>query len=324
MAVTGLIAVSPDGYVPHAMHGDARVWTETNCYLDLWVEVLHSLGQDPTPAAACAFGARFDGSQWTFLKFKPEDLYALYGIDVAEMNVWRRVLDHVEDNLSAGLLSTVEVDGYWLPDTTGTSYRETHTKTTIVPNRIDRVAGELEYFHNSGYHRLGGEDFRGVFDLDAASLPVWTPYIEQVRLDSAAPQALRPDRFDEVLRRHVQSRPASNPVRDLGKRVIADVDWIRAAGMDTFHLWTFGVLRQCGATAELAADVCEYMERNGFPGALEAAPGFRAVAEGAKSVQFRMARAARGRSVDPSEQLESMADAWEASMDIVVRALGCP
>ncbi|MDP1329284.1 DUF1839 family protein, partial [Klebsiella pneumoniae] len=91
------------------------------CYTDLWIEVLHSLGLDPVPALACAFSSRFDGNQWTFLKLKAEDIYALYGIEVAEMNVWRAPLIHVEDNLAVGMLSTVEVDGYWLPDTLGTS-----------------------------------------------------------------------------------------------------------------------------------------------------------------------------------------------------------
>lgn len=145
-----LIDISPDRYRPHSLHQDDRVWAQTNCYTDLWIEVLHSLGLDPVPALACAFSSRFDGTQWTFLKLKAEDIYALYGIEVAEMNVWRAPLIHVEDNLAVGMLSTVEVDGYWLPDTLGTSYHEGHTKTTIVPNRIDRVAGELEYFHNSG------------------------------------------------------------------------------------------------------------------------------------------------------------------------------
>nr|WP_241961819.1 DUF1839 family protein [Rhodococcus opacus] len=42
------------------------------------------------------------------------------------------------------------------------------------------------------------------------------------------------------------------------------------------------MLRQCGATAELAADVCEYLARNGFAGAAAFAPGFRAVAQPAR------------------------------------------
>lgn len=313
-----LIDVRVDGYSPHFVHAADRIWTETNCYVDLWVEVLHSLGHDPVPAAACAFSARFDGAQWTFLKFRPEDLLALYGIDVAEMNVWRRPVDHLEDNAAAGLLSTIEVDAFWLPDTEGTGYRESRSKTTIVPNLIDRDSGTLEYFHNSGYHVLTGEDFRGVFGLDEP-VPTWPPYLEQVRLDAAQPQC---DAFDTVVLRHLRMRAGSNPVRELGERVLADIDPIRTGGMDVFHPWTFGVLRQCGATAEFAADVSVYMDGRGYPGAAAAADGFRAVAEGAKSVQFRMARAARGRNVDPGDQLIAMAAAWEDAMATVVRAAG--
>src|SRR5690606_20628964 len=235
-----------------------------------------------------------------------------------EMNVWRRPVDHLEDNAAAGLLSTIEVDAFWLPDTEGTGYRESRSKTTIVPNLIDRDTGTLEYFHNSGYHVLTGEDFRGVFGLDEP-VPTWPPYLEQVRLDAAQPQC---DAFDTVVLRHLRMRAGSNPVRELGERVLADIDPIRTGGMDVFHPWTFGVLRQCGATAELAADVSVYMDGRGYPGAAAAADGFRAVAEGAKSVQFRMARAARGRSVDPGDQLTAMADAWEDAMAAVVRAGG--
>lgn len=200
-----LLDITPDRYNSHAVHHEDRVWAQTNCYLDLWIEVLHSLGLDPVPAMACAFSSRFDGAQWTFLKFKAEDIFALYGIDVAEMNVWRAPLIHIEDNLEAGMLSTVEVDGYWLPDTLGTSYHETHTKTTIVPNRIDRIAGELEYFHNSGYYVLRGDDFSGVFDLDRSSIPPFVPYVEQVRLSPV--HEMNAGNIAEVARRNVAVRP---------------------------------------------------------------------------------------------------------------------
>lgn len=313
-----LVDVQVDGYVPHPIHGADRIWTETNCYVDLWVEVLHGLGHDPIPAAACAFSARFDGAQWTFLKFRPEDLLALYGIDVAEMNVWRRPIDHLEDNAAAGLLSTIEVDGFWLPDTDGTGYHADRSKTTIVPNMIDRDAQVLEYFHNSGYHRLSGDDFRGVFGLDDP-VTAWPPYVEQLRPGAAEPC---PDAFDAVLARHLRMRADANPVRALAARVLSDVELVRTGGLEVFHPWTFGVLRQCGATAELAADVSVHMEAHGYSGAAGAAEDFRAVAEGAKSVQFRMARAARGRAVDPSEQLDAMAEAWERAVHTVVRAAG--
>ncbi|MDI9917087.1 DUF1839 family protein [Rhodococcus sp. IEGM 1379] len=315
-----LLDVVPDGYSSHAIHRDDRVWAQTNCYLDLWIEVLHSLELDPVPALACAFSSRFDGTQWTFLKLKAEDIVALYGIDVAEMNVWRAPLVHIEDNLAAGMLSTVEVDGYWLPDTLGTSYHEAHTKTTIVPNRIDRVAGELEYFHNSGYHVLRGEDFSGVFDLDRSSLPSFVPYVEQIRLSPG--YAMNAGNVADVARRNVAVRPPGNPVRELGRRVVEDSEWVQAAGMDAFHLWSFGLLRQCGASAELAGDVSEFLDTAGFSGTVEAAEGFRKVAAGAKSVQFQMARAARGRAVDPRDQLDEMAVSWKNSMEIITAIVG--
>lgn len=218
------------------------------------------------------------------------------------------------------MLSTVEVDGYWLPDTLGTSYHEAHTKTTIVPNRIDRVSGELEYFHNSGYYSLSGDDFAGVFDLDRSALPAFVPYVEQIRLVPGATTNLAS--VADVVRRNVAARPLGNPVRELGSRVIDDLDWVRSAGVEAFHLWSFGILRQCGASAELAADASEFLESSGFPGIASAAEDFRAVAVGAKSVQFQMARAARGRTVDPREQLDAMAVAWERAMDVVSGVVG--
>lgn len=315
-----LLDVVPGSYSAHPIHHEDRVWAQTNCYMDLWVEVLHSLGLDPVPALACAFSSRFDGAQWTFLKLKAEDILALYGIDVAEMNVWRAPLVHIEDNLDVGMLSTVEVDGYWLPDTLGTSYHEAHTKTTIVPNRIDRAARALEYFHNSGYHVLRGDDFSGIFDLDRAILPSFVPYVEQIRLSPV--HMMNIGNIAEVARRNVAARAPGNPVRELGLRVLEDSSWVQTAGMEAFHLWSFGLLRQCGATAELAGDVSEFLDTAGFSGTAEAVAGFRKVALGAKSVQFQMARAARGRVVDPRDQLDEMAVAWNNSMDIVSSVVG--
>ena len=99
-----------DTFAPHPLHGSERSWTETNCYVDVWIEVLHALGLDPLAAAAFTLGCDFEGDQWTFFKYPPEDLRALYGIDVAEMNVWRPVVDHVEEQLAMGRLCTVEGD----------------------------------------------------------------------------------------------------------------------------------------------------------------------------------------------------------------------
>ena len=39
--------ISADDYLPHSLHDEERVWPEKNCYLDLWIELLHSLELDP-------------------------------------------------------------------------------------------------------------------------------------------------------------------------------------------------------------------------------------------------------------------------------------
>ncbi|ERM02938.1 hypothetical protein Q644_14080 [Brucella intermedia 229E] len=36
--------IAPDRYTPHALHAQTRIWPETNCYVDLWIEVLATLG----------------------------------------------------------------------------------------------------------------------------------------------------------------------------------------------------------------------------------------------------------------------------------------
>jgi hypothetical protein len=122
------LSASPGGYQSHFSHAGERIWPETNCYLDLWIETLHALGLDPVPAFACALSADHDGLQWTFLKQQPENLRRLYGLEVTEEIVWLPLLETVESGPSRGVLNTVEVDSWWLPDTAGTAYHADHVK----------------------------------------------------------------------------------------------------------------------------------------------------------------------------------------------------
>ena len=317
-----VLDIAPDGYSTHAIHAHDRVWTETNCYVDLWIELLHSLGADPIPALAFVLSADCDGRQWDFVKMQSEDLRILYGLEVGEMNVWRPVLPHVLEAIGDGVLLTVEVDGFWLPDTAGTSYRNQHTKTTIVPNFVDDGEKGLGYFHNRGYFELSGADFDGVFNLaPAPHAEVLLPYVEQIRLSRSTIADGIGDRDLAVARAHAARRPSGNPVETLARRVVADIPLVQTSGPDAFHLWSFGLLRQCGATAELAADLVGYLHGRGVDGIEAAIPHFMQVAQGAKAVQFRMARAARGRTVSVDEPLAEMASSWAAAMDIVSTAL---
>ena len=57
--------------------------------------------------------------------------------------------------------------------------------------------------------------------------------------------------------------PATNPVQRFAKRLEQDVDWLRAEGLETFHLYAFATLRQFGSAAELAGSLCEWLAERG-------------------------------------------------------------
>jgi len=312
----GLRDLDVGGFVPHPLHASERIWTETNCYVDVWIEVLHALGVDPVAAAAFTLSCDFEGDQWTFFKYPPEDLRALFGIEVAELNVWRPVIDHVDEQLGLGRLCTVEVDAWFLPDTRGVSYGLDHVKTTIVPTALDRVGRRLDYFHNAGLFTLAGNDFDGIFHLDGPVDPtVLAPYVETVRLDRL--RLHDPDLVAGVVAltgEHLARRPADNPINRMAVRMEADLPWLAENGLEAFHRYAFGLCRQCGASTELAATFVDWLNTFDRPGTEAAATGFREVAEGAKGLQFALARAARGRHVDLGGVLDGMAASWDRAM----------
>lgn len=333
-AVTGPISVldiTPASYTAHPLHAGERIWDEVNCYVDLWIEVLSALGCDPIPMLAFVFSAGFDDDQWTFVKPAPEDLRALYGLDVYEMNPWRLgpagILEHVQEQLRLGRLVTLEADAFYLPDTAGVSYQREHVKTTIVPQFLDREGQQLGYFHGAGYYLATGADFTGALRL-AEPPGAMAPYVELVRLDRLTQRpvdSLAPIAVD-LARTHLLRRPPGNPVTDFGVRMQADVLAMTSAGtadMDLFHAYAFATCRQCGATAELAADLVGWLARNGAGlGQLESAvEPFLDVAQTAKALQFSLARAMRGRRVDLDTTLGRMAQSWETAMGIVTQSL---
>ena len=310
--------LDPATYSPHATHQGERIWSETNCYADLWIEVLHAFGLEPLASAAYTLATDFEGTQWSFFKPPIEDLWECYGIEVGEFNVWRPVIDHVEEQLRLGRLLTVDVDAWYLPDTAGVSYHLSHVKSSIVPQSLDRAHSVLGYFHNSGYHELSGTDWDGVWQT-----PLLPPYVELVRLDHLRgdDQGLT-DAALRLTRRHLARRPTNNPVSRLGARIQRDLAWLAAEGMDTFHLYAFGTCRQCGASAEIAASFVRWLSERTGTDAGSAADDLELVAQQAKSLQFALARAARGRKVDLGGIIEPMADAWDRAMSTLVAVYG--
>src|SRR5258708_10830638 len=97
-----LLGLDPAIYSPSVLHHPDRTFPETNCYVDLWIELLHAHGIAPESALAAACSVDFEGDQWTFFKPCPEDLRRLHGIDVHEMQLYRPAVKHVTEQLRAG------------------------------------------------------------------------------------------------------------------------------------------------------------------------------------------------------------------------------
>ncbi|MBK7654993.1 MAG: DUF1839 family protein [Betaproteobacteria bacterium] len=170
----------PSSYTPHALHADDRAWAETNCYVDVWIELLHALRLNPVACMGMALANDFDGDQWTFYKPPHEDLFELYGLDVHELNVWKSILTNASEQLKRGRVVLSEIDSFYLPDTAGTDYRRNHVKTTIAIQSLDLEKQQLRYFHNRSYHQLQGDDFVNLFRVGFPSDPGFMPFLQNL------------------------------------------------------------------------------------------------------------------------------------------------
>jgi Domain of unknown function (DUF1839) len=316
-----ITARHPAEHVRHALHAETRDWPETNCYVDLWIELLAARGFVPEAALGFTLIQDWEGDQFTFFKFPLHDLEALYGAIVQELSIYDSVEAHVIEQAARGHAVLIEVDGFYLPDTRGVSYRRQHTKTTIAVNRIDPASRQLEYFHNAAFFALDGEDYDGVF----TKLPqqrrddVLFPYVEFVRFDGRGlkGEALRAASLGR-LREHSVRRPKHNPVRAFAKAISAQAEAVANRPPDFFHAYAFNTLRQLGANFELCGSHLDWLFAGGE--AQDAIAACKPISGGAKSLQFQLARAvARKRFSGLEEALAPIADAYDALFENIAR-----
>ncbi len=325
MSVFAFASIDPATYVPHELHRTQRAWAESNCYIDVWIEVLHAQGLDPVACMPFVFGADFEGDQWTFFKPPLEDLDALYGIDVQELNVWRPLLFHVEEQLRGHKIILTEANSFYLPDTQGTDYRRNYVKTTIGIQEVDVGGRRLRYFHNRGYHELSGEDFTETFRLDRPPdphfLPLFAEFARLPREHCAQDELVK--RSVQLLRKHVRLRPSENPVARFKPRFVADVEWLKAEGMAMFHAHAFATLRQLGAAFEFATEYLKWLEARGEPGLSPIAAHFDAISESTKALVLKTARAvSTKRPTDFAPLLDAVGASWQAGMDALAARYG--
>ena len=310
-----ILALDPRSYRRHAIHQEGRIWSETNCYADVWIELLHALGYEPVASLAFTLAIDFEGDQWTFFKCPLRDLYDLYGLDVQELAIWRPLAAHVEEQVALGRPVLAELDSYFLPDTAGTAYRRAHWKSTAAIVEIDLAQRRMGYFHNQGYYRLEGEDFADVLRLrdqsDPALLP---PYVEFVKLPRRAERPPLVGGSLQLLRRHLAAVPEDNPFPRFRARLEKDLDWLLQGDLELFHQYSFANLRQYGACFELAHTYLQWLAAHG-EAALEAQiEAFRAISEAAKVFQFQLARAMSKRKAPDLSPIESMGERWQHAM----------
>jgi hypothetical protein len=312
-AVFGL---DPATYRPHALHAADRIWPETNCYVDLMIEVLAARGHDPLAMLGFTLTQDFEGDQFTFFKVPTGDLEALYGLDIQELSIFDRLDGHVAEQIRRGNLVMVEMDAHFLPDTAGVTYRSGHSKTTVGIDRLDVAGRAMTYFHNAGFFALSGEDFDGLLGEAAhraGGLPLF-PYTEVIRFGRyPATQDLWAT-ARELLRRHLARRPASNPFRAWGQAFPAQAADLATRPGDYFHTYAFNTPRQFGANFELLASHLDWLcER--FPEFAGHSAPARAIAEIAKTFQFKLARAMARSKFDGLDALIlDAADHWDRLM----------
>ena len=309
----------------HSLHGDGAIWRETNCYTDVWIEVLHALGLEPLAMLGPCLRVTLEADQWTFFKPSFDDLYALYGIDVSETNPWRGLVQTCETAAETGRIALPEVDSWFLPDTAGVSYQLAHVKSTIAVLAIDVATKELSYAHNAGCYKLSGSDFDGLFGLGhyertADHLP---PYVDMMMPPKATAVSTRDlaMRSLSILGRHIARLPQENPFNEWSRRFGAEIEAVRAtANGEGFHAYAFTTFRQFGPAFELSARHLHWLATEStLPSSSQsavraAAEHYGAIASTALVLQMRTARAVMsGKPLDPTSWMTELSDAWHGA-----------
>ena len=310
-----LLGLHPAAYTPSPLHSPDRTFRETNCYVDLWIELLHAHGIDAASAMAFTCAVDFEGDQWTFFKPPPEDMEHLFGIDTHEMQLYRPLVDHIAEQLRAGRTMTIEADSFFMPDRAATSYRREHVKSSIAIEAIDPAEQRLRYFHGPGYFELGGEDYNGIFRLGRPhSADVLPPYVELVRFDAGT--RLRGVDLrraaQEILGHHLRRRPTRNPWLAFGERLQQDLPALLSMEESHYHAYAFATVRQCGAAFELAKSFVEWLADGPNAHALGAAAALSRQVDGAKALLMKLARR---RNFDSAATIQRLSEDWETAMN---------
>lgn len=308
----------PDNYKPHLIHGESRIWQETNCYTDLWVELLNGLEFEPIAALPFTLAIDFEGDQWTFFKFPIADLTELFGLDIQELTIWNSLIHHIDEQVKRDRPVVVELDSFFLPDTHGTAYKVAHVKSSVAVVDMDIEAKKMLYFHNKGFYALEGQDFEDIFLLNGLeSDRILPPYVEYVKINEQH-QLSSDERRDvtlKLIKRHLGFAPVENPFPKFKERLENEIAFIQDQDIGFFHEYSFANIRQFGASFELSATLCKWLTDQGVDGLTGPEAQFLEIANKAKAFQFQLARSVNRKKPLDLTSLDSIAVNWQAAMD---------
>lgn len=308
----------------HALHSLERDWPETNCDLDLWIEVLGLRGFQPEALLGVCLAQTFHGDQFSLIDAQDQDLEAMFGIRINLLGLYEPLEQQVITQVARGNLLIIETDAFHLPDARGTAYRQRHTKSSIAIEAIDPARRRLDYVHNLGAWTLEGEDYDAVLlrTPGAQGEDVIPPYAEVARFEfpPLRGNALR-DAARARLSFHLRHVPKSDPIAAFGAVLAPALTRLGGSNPLAFHDWAFHNLRQLGANHELLASHLEWLDA---ASAFEAAiADCRAISSEVKSLQFRLARAfAKRREADEQAAIAAISARRQRVIAAVAEALG--
>ena len=309
-----------EGYRPHELHRENRNFIESNCYIDIWVELIHALDMEVYPFLAFTLASDFEDDQWTFYKPSFDDLQTLYGISVQEMYLWGPLHHQIAKQLHHNKIVLLEADSFYLPDTQETDYKANHVKTTIAIESIDLDAKTMSYFHNAGYYALGNDDFDGIFHLAKPPIDGYLPPLSEiVKLNSLKrlTQAEYLAHAKALAKHYVALLPEVNPIRRFKDSFNAEMEGLCEEGLEVYHQYAFGSLRQLGSCFEFSAYFLRRLQASDRQNHLDhVAAHFDQISSVAKALIMKGARMVNRKTLkDVSGDFDNMAQQWDAAMD---------
>ena len=190
-------------------------YTETNCYTDILIELLHARGDEPLAALGLHAADGLRGRPVDVLQAAPErPRSAVRRSTSTRCSRTGRCPSRSPSRSRRGRTMIVELDSWYLPDTAATSYR-TRAREDSVVARGDRPRGRAAALlpQRRRSTSSSGEDYRGVFRLGREFSGDVLPPVHRARPLRRRPAAARATSCASAAREAAAPRTRAPPGR---------------------------------------------------------------------------------------------------------------